>query len=399
MVAAASSRKPALFAEGLASSYEAYSETRRGTAVRDEDDADYGEDADVDLEWYLDSITRALPAGDDLARGAHPKVEATVQRAVELWSAGEKVLIFCHYRATGRALHRHISRELDGEIMRIASARLGLADAAQARHRLEQLGKRFQSHDDRLRREADESLTALAREFAFDREDEEQVAEVMRRFLRTPSFLARYFPPDGARRAGAVVEALAQADESGLTLRERLAEFCRFLKRCAGEERGDYLEALSEQRVSNIGLVNGETKPDSRRRWLLAFNTPFFPEVLIASSVLAEGVDLHLDCRFVIHHDLCWNPSTLEQRTGRVDRLGAKAERARKSIHVYLPYVAATQDEKMFRVVRDRERWFQVVMGEKYEVDEAATDARASRVPLPASAARALAFRLEVLPS
>ena len=87
----------------------------------------------------------------------------------------------------------------------------------------------------------------------------------------------------------------------------------------------------------------------------------------------------------------------LEQRTGRVDRLGAKAERARKSIHLYLPYVAATQDEKMFRVVRDRERWFQVVMGEKYEVDEAATDARATRVPLPASAARALAFRLEVL--
>ena len=50
---------------------------------------------------------------------------------------------------------------------------------------------------------------------------------------------------------------------------------------------------------------------------MLAFNTPFFPEVLVASSVMAEGVDLQQDCRHVIHHDLDWNPSTLEQRTGR----------------------------------------------------------------------------------
>jgi superfamily II DNA/RNA helicase len=128
----------------------------------------------------------------------------------------------------------------------------------------------------------------------------------------------------------------------------------------------------------------------------LSNNTPLFPEVLIASSVLAEGVDLHLDCRYVIHHDLCWHPSTLEQRTGRVDRLGAKCEQVGASIHVYLPYVAATQDEKMYRVVRDRERWFQIVMGDRYEVDEASTDKRAARVPLPRALQEQLIFHLEV---
>ncbi len=40
-------------------------------------------------------------------------------------------------------------------------------------------------------------------------------------------------------------------------------------------------------------------------------------------------------------------------------------------IHVYLPYIAATQDEKMYRVVMDRERWFSVVMGEEYKVTPA----------------------------
>ena len=67
--------------------------------------------------------------------------------------------------------------------------------------------------------------------------------------------------------------------------------------------------------------------------------------------------------RHVIHHDLDWNPGSLEKRTGRIDRLGAKAERSGRSIRVYLPYVEGCQDEKLFRVVMDRERWFGVVMG------------------------------------
>jgi superfamily II DNA/RNA helicase len=192
---------------------------------------------------------------------------------------------------------------------------------------------------------------------------------------------------------------------------------CRFLaRRCVAEERAEYLEALAQIQTGtfrreitdptdptdevrflpNVRLANGEVRPETRRRLMLTFNTPFFPEILIASSVLAEGVDLHLDCRFVIHHDLCWNPSTIEQRTGRVDRIGAKAERARKPIHVYLPFVTATQDEKMFRVVRDRERWFSVVMGEKYQTDEQSTDRLAERIAFPEAAAKALAFDLSV---
>jgi superfamily II DNA/RNA helicase len=156
------------------------------------------------------------------------------------------------------------------------------------------------------------------------------------------------------------------------------------------DEIGDERRRL----LPNVRLANGEVRPETRRRLLLTFNTPLFPEILIASSVLAEGVDLHLNCRYVIHHDLCWNPSTLEQRSGRVDRIGSKAERVKQPIYIYMPYVAETQDEKMFRVVRDRERWFQIVMGETYEVDEAATDQRAARIPLPEAVQQQLAMKL-----
>jgi superfamily II DNA/RNA helicase len=129
---------------------------------------------------------------------------------------------------------------------------------------------------------------------------------------------------------------------------------------------------------------------------MLTFNTPFFPEVLVASSVMAEGVDLHQDCRHIIHHDLDWNPSTLEQRTGRVDRIGSKAERTGQPVVIYEPYIGGTHDEKMFRVVKDRERWFGVVMGEAPDSGERATEQQAERVPLPIALAEDLTMDLSL---
>jgi hypothetical protein len=111
---------------------------------------------------------------------------------------------------------------------------------------------------------------------------------------------------------------------------------------------------------------------------------------------MAEGVDLHRFCRYVIHHDLDWNPSTLEQRTGRLDRIGAKTETCGQPIRIYLPFIAETQDEKMYRVVMDRERWFSVVMGEKFTVGVHSTEKMAQRIPLPPSLAQKLAFKLHL---
>ena len=246
-------------------------------------------------------------------------------------------------------------------------------------------------------------------------DERELIQDVVRRFVRTPLFVARYF--DVQARSG---DATLQAAFKTTSLGEQIDAFLKFIaKRCSPDERNQYLEALNRVQpgirgelhkdtdddlcqiegmsaMPNIRLANGLVKQETRQRLMLAFNTPFFPEILVASSVLAEGVDLHLNCRYVIHHDLSWNPSTLEQRTGRVDRIGAKAETVAKPIEVFLPYVGGTQDEKQYRVVMDRERWFQVLMGEKYQTDEAHTEKAAERIPLPAAAAEALAFNLSL---
>lgn len=48
--------------------------------------------------------------------------------------------------------------------------------------------------------------------------------------------------------------------------------------------------------------------------------------ILLSSEVGSEGIDLQF-CRFLVNYDLPWNPMRVEQRIGRIDRLGQKADR------------------------------------------------------------------------
>ncbi|MBN1859053.1 SWF/SNF helicase family protein, partial [Candidatus Bipolaricaulota bacterium] len=426
-----------VFAEGLASSYEAFLHTRTQNRAAgagsqsplDEDDTlPEGVEATGIGEWYLEQLQAIIPTDSVEESLRHPKIAATVKRAVQLWGQGEKVLVFCHYVATGRALRQHISKAILEEIEATASAKMSDRKAEPIQW-LDQIGKRFFDEDTILRRACDEEIGELVDRYPELAEHREEIIEIARRYIRTPNFLSRYFPLDERRLdRQAVSDAFKSKDASGLELAQVIDDFLEFLaRRCGTEDRKSYIEALkgiqtgsiagrevtatfspderqqddgkrSELLVPSVRLVNGSTKTDTRQKLMLTFNTPFFPEILIASSVMAEGVDLHLNCRHVIHHDLCWNPSTLEQRTGRVDRIGAKIERCGAPLQVYLPYIAETQDEKMYRVVMDRERWFKVVMGEKLKTDARSTEKLAARVSLPQAAAEELAFKLAVAP-
>ncbi|MFA7233751.1 MAG: helicase-related protein [Terrimicrobiaceae bacterium] len=124
----------------------------------------------------------------------------------------------------------------------------------------------------------------------------------------------------------------------------------------------------------------------------MAFNTPFFPDILVCSQVMGEGVDIQRYCRHVIHYGLAWNPSDIEQRTGRIDRIGCKAE-GKHPIQIYLPYIDGSADERQFRVMSDRERWFRVVMGQE-DVAQLVSPEDEGLLPLPESISSALNFQL-----
>jgi len=72
-----------------------------------------------------------------------------------------------------------------------------------------------------------------------------------------------------------------------------------------------------------------------------AFNSPFWPFVLVTTSIGQEGLDFHPYCHAVVHWNLPSNPVDLEQREGRVHRY--KGHAVRKNLaRVYAPAVGAT---------------------------------------------------------
>ena len=44
--------------------------------------------------------------------------------------------------------------------------------------------------------------------------------------------------------------------------------------------------------------------------------------ILLATDAASEGLNLHHSCRVVVHYELPWRPARIEQRVGRIDRLG-----------------------------------------------------------------------------
>jgi superfamily II DNA/RNA helicase len=120
--------------------------------------------------------------------------------------------------------------------------------------------------------------------------------------------------------------------------------------------------------------------------------------ILVANEVMQEGLDLHHNCRRIVHHDLAWNPAQLEQRVGRIDRIGSLVRRMREthadtSLDIFYPLIARTIDERMFRTVKAREKWLEFLLGARPDFNE--HELAAERVPdLPPGLAESLVIDL-----
>lgn len=85
--------------------------------------------------------------------------------------------------------------------------------------------------------------------------------------------------------------------------------------------------------------------------------------VLVCTDVAAEGVDLQF-CRLVVNYDLPWNPMRVEQRIGRIDRIGQQAKR----ILVWNFVHADTIDARILVRLIDRIGVFESTLGETAEI-------------------------------
>jgi SNF2 family DNA or RNA helicase len=78
-----------------------------------------------------------------------------------------------------------------------------------------------------------------------------------------------------------------------------------------------------------LELIYGGMPSDQREPIKAAFQSS--PEdasvrILLATDAASEGVNLQNHCSKLIHYEIPWNPNRMEQRNGRVDRHGQKAE-------------------------------------------------------------------------
>ena len=69
-----------------------------------------------------------------------------------------------------------------------------------------------------------------------------------------------------------------------------------------------------------IAVLHGGIDPRERAR--VGSSLSDRTGILLATDAAAEGLNLHRYSRIVIHYELPWNPARLEQRAGRVDRIG-----------------------------------------------------------------------------
>jgi superfamily II DNA or RNA helicase len=69
-----------------------------------------------------------------------------------------------------------------------------------------------------------------------------------------------------------------------------------------------------------LAILHGGLEPAERLRLVTAFNAGGLS--LLATDAAAEGLNLHHRCRIVVHYELPWRPARIQQRAGRVDRLG-----------------------------------------------------------------------------
>ena len=105
-----------------------------------------------------------------------------------------------------------------------------------------------------------------------------------------------------------------------------------------------YLEKrLNAAGVETATIHGGITLQSDRDAEIERFSRPDGPRVLLSSEVGSEGINLQF-ARVVINYDLPWNPMRVEQRIGRIDRVGQQAA----VLHVVHFKVHGTIEERLY---------------------------------------------------
>jgi len=144
-------------------------------------------------------------------------------------------------------------------------------------------------------------------------------------------------------------EVIPEEDPKLNLLKEITNEFnnSKFIVFCEFIETVEYLKTNLES-VRDVLIITGETFVDDRKMIIDRFKSSN-NSILILSSVGSEGIDLQF-CNRLVNYDLHWNPMVLEQRIGRVDRMG----QAKSEVFIYNILVRNSIDERVLHVINEK---------------------------------------------
>jgi superfamily II DNA or RNA helicase len=171
--------------------------------------------------------------------------------------------------------------------------------------------------------------------------------------------------------------ALVDAAERAATSDSKKRLLLRLLARVKGEavmvftEYRDTLRELTAVVPRALELHGGLTSAE-RAAVQRAFNER--GGVLFATDAAAEGLNLQQRCRLVVNYELPWNPARLEQRIGRVDRIGQ-----RRTVHAISLVARDTAEDLVVASLARRLARVAVTLGERDRLAAFLNDARTAR--------------------
>jgi superfamily II DNA or RNA helicase len=129
-----------------------------------------------------------------------------------------------------------------------------------------------------------------------------------------------------SHRERLLLDALRDAARRAIEGESKVLALVRLLRRVPEPvviftEFRDTLLHLSLALGQPVVMLHGGLTRDERRAAVDDFTTGRC-RILLATDAAGEGLNLHHRCRCIVNLELPWNPTRLEQRIGRVDRIG-----------------------------------------------------------------------------
>jgi superfamily II DNA or RNA helicase len=146
-------------------------------------------------------------------------------------------------------------------------------------------------------------------------------------------------------------------------------------------EARDTLEYLVDRirgrtgEAESVALIHGGIPRDRRRAAIAAFNDDPQVRFLIANDAAGEGVNLQRGAHLMVNYDLPWNPNRLEQRFGRIHRIGQT-----EVCHLWNLIAGETREGQVYaRLLEKLETARETLGGKVYDVLGELFEARALR--------------------